>query len=415
MGVRFMSRLAMVVLCLGGLVALPVRSWGTAASPNPPIHIGMLGPFTGFEADLGAAIAHGARAGQLAVNDAGGVLGRQVRLDAGDTEGSGGQEAVEAINALLNFFHVVAIIGPEDMEYYPVRPIFTQFQIPTIVQGGDVSLDHETTPYFWRDSPSDSVMTVAMALYAHRQGYTRAAMMMLTERSAQTMRDPLRKAFEKLGGTIVADVSIQPGQTSYRSEVLKVINARPQVIFTETDPPSAAVMFANFRELNNLAIPFIGTDLTAGDAYLQAITYKVAHDHLTSVAGASAESKDAFERYYARLYPGREPLANSNYAYDALVSLALAIDQAGSTDGPKINAAMTMVTNPPGTKCTDYAACLRLLKTGVKIKYEGASGSLVYNKYHNVFGAFGALHVDGNGRLQWIAIMSDAELAEAAP
>jgi branched-chain amino acid transport system substrate-binding protein len=409
-----MSRIAAAAVCLGVLAGLPARSWGTAAPPAP-VHIGMLGPFTGFEADLGAAIVQGSRTAQLTVNEAGGILGRPLHLDAGDTEGSGGQEAVEAINSLIHFFHVVAIIGPEDMEYFPVRPIFTQFQIPTIVQGGDVSLDHETTPYFWRDSPSDSVMTVAMALYARRAGYTRAAMMMLTERSAQTMRDPLRRAFEKLGGTIVADVSLQPGQTSYRSEVLKVINARPQVIFTETDPPSAAVMFANFRELDNLAIPFIGTDLTAGDAYLQAITYKVAHDHLTSIAGASPTSNAAFERYYHRVYPGRDPVANASYAYDALVSVALAIDQAGSTEGPKINAAMTMVTNPPGTTCNDYAACLALLKTGAKIKYAGASGSLVYNKYHNVFGAFGALRIDAQGRLQWIAIMNDSELAEAAP
>jgi branched-chain amino acid transport system substrate-binding protein len=414
MGGTSMSRIAAAVLCLGVVAGLPARSWGTGAPPSP-VRIGMLGPFTGFEADLGAAIAQGSRTAQLAVNEAGGVLGRPLHLDAGDTEGSGGQEAVEAINSLINLFHVVAIIGPEDMEYYPVRPIFTRFQIPTIVQGGDVSLDHETTPYFWRDSPSDSVMTVAMALYARKAGYTRAAMIMLTERSAQTMRDPLRRAFEKLGGTIVADISLQPGQTSYRSEVLKVINARPQVIFTETDPPSAAVMFANFRELNNLAIPFIGTDLTAGNAYLQAITYQVAHDHLTSIAGASPASKGVFERYYRRLYPGKDPVANAGYAYDAVVSVALAIDQARSTEGPKINAAMTMVTNPPGTTCNDYAACLALLNTGAKIKYEGASGSLVYNKFHNVFGAFGALRMDEQGRLRWIAIMKDSELAEATP
>jgi len=407
-------RIATGIRCAGLIAAVLALAPGASAFTGAPIPFGMLGPFTGFEADLGAAIVQGSKAAQLAVDEAGGILGRELVLVPSDTEGDV-QDAEGAINFLIGPSHVVVIIGPETMEYYTVRPMFTRAQIPDLMQGGDVSLDHETDPYFWRDSPSDSVLTVAMALYAHRQGYTRAAMMMEAERSAQTMKDPLTKTFAKLGGQIVADVTIQPGATSYRSEVLRLIDAKPQVIFIETDAVSAGVLFANFRQLNNLAIPFIGTDVTAGDDYLKAITYQVAHDHLTSVYGISTSGRGMFEQYYGRLYPDREPLANSNYAYDAVVSAALAIDQAGSTDGARINAAMMTVTNPPGTPCTDYATCLGLLRAGTKIKYEGASGSLVYNQYHNVFGRFGALRMDAHGQLQWAAVMSEEELAAAAP
>ena len=76
---------------------------------------------------------------------------------------------------------------------------------------------------------------------------------------------------------------------------------------------------------------------------------------------------------------------------------------------------MMTVTNPPGTPCADYATCLGLLRAGTKIKYEGASGSLIYNQYHNVFGTFGALRMDAHGRLQWVAVMSEEELAAVAP
>jgi len=411
---RDVGRIARVLACLGAIAGVLACAPGVSALTNPPIPFGMLGPFTGFEADLGAAIVQGSKTAQLTINEAGGILGRALALVASDTEGDA-EDAEGAINFLIGPNHVVVIIGPETMEYYTVRPIFTRFQIPCMMQGGDVSLDHETDPYFWRDSPSDSVLTVAMALYAHKQGYTRAAIMMSSERSAQTMEGPLTRAFERLGGKIVADVAIQPGQTSYRSEVLRLIGAHPQVIFTETDPASAAVMFTNFKQLNNLAIPFIGTDLTAGDSYLQAITYPVAHDHLTSVYGISVTGRGVFEQEYHRLYPDREPLANANYAYDAVISAALAIDQAGSTDGPKINAAMMRVTNPPGTACDDYAHCLRLLRAGTKINYEGASGALDYNQYHNVFGTFGVLRMDAQGRLQWVAVMTESELRAAAP
>jgi ABC-type branched-subunit amino acid transport system substrate-binding protein len=405
---------ARAVTCLGVVLGVLAFAPGTAAFQGPPVHIGLLGPLTGFETDLGTAIVQGSTAAQLAVNEAGGVLGRELVLDAADTKGDAG-DAVPAVNKLIGVDHVAALIGPEDMEYYAVRPLFTRSHIPDIMQGGSVTLDHETNPYFWRDSPSDSVLGVAMALYAHRLGYTRAAVMMVAEQSAQTLKAPLVEAFHKLGGAVAADITIQPGQTSYRSEVLRLISAHPQVIFTETDAASAGVIFANFKELNDLAIPFIGTDVTAGDEYLRALTYPVAHDHLISIAGASVAGRGYFQRYYGRLYPGREPLANANYAYDAVISVALAIDRAGSTDGPQINAAMMTVTSPPGTPCEDYADCLRLLRAGTKIKYEGASGSLDYNRYHNVFGAFAAFRVDLRGGEHQIAVMSESELAEAAP
>ncbi|HKV45705.1 MAG TPA: ABC transporter substrate-binding protein [bacterium] len=408
--------MVIAVGCIAAVACLLAYAPGTAAFTGSPVHIGMLGPFTGPRSDLGAAIIQGTKVAQAAINDAGGVLGRELTLDSADTIGDAA-DAVPAINKLIGAGHVVAIIGPETAEYFAVRPIFTRSKIPDEMQGGDVSLDHEPNAFFWRDSPSDSVLSVAMALYAWKLGYKTAATMMYTEESAQTLKPPLIKTFQKLGGKIVADVNIQGGQTSYRSEVLKLISAHPQVIFTQTDPATAAVLFANFKQLNNLAIPFIGTDLTGGDDYLKAVTYAAAHDHLISVYGTSVTGKgnDVFAKYYGKLYPGKEPLANANYAYDAAVSVALAIDKAGSTDGAKINAAMISVTNPPGTKCYAYADCLKLLKAGSKINYEGASGSLDYNKFHNVFGPYGAFRVDMQGKEQQITLMSEADLAKAAP
>lgn len=402
-----------IVLAAAFLGYVPGTS---AAFSGSAVHFGMLGPFTGPRSDLGAAIVQGSKAAQLAVNGAGGILGRQMVLDAADTLGDAA-DAVPAINKLLGADRAVVLIGPETAEYFAVRPIFTRFKVPDQMQGGDVTLDHETNAFFWRDSPSDSVLSVAMALYAYQKGYRRAAVMMYTEESAQTLKPPLIKTFQKLGGKIVADVNIQGGQTSYRSEVLKLINAKPEVIFTQTDPATAAVLFANFKQLNNLKIPFIGTDLTGGDDYLKAVTYQAAHDHLISVYGTSVEGKgnDAFVSFYHKLYPGKEPLANANYAYDSVISSALAIDKAGSTDGLKINAAMTQVTNPPGTKCFDYAGCLALLKAGKKINYEGASGTLDYNQYHNVFGPYGAFQVDLKGKESQIAFMTEPQLAKAAP
>jgi branched-chain amino acid transport system substrate-binding protein len=191
------------------------------------------------------------------------------------------------------------------------------------------------------------------------------------------------------------------------------------VIFTQTDSATAAVMFHNFKELDNLAIPFVGTDVTGGDDYLKAITYQVAHDHLISIYGTSVSgaAADEFNKDFTAMFGStQQPLANANYAYDSVISQALAIVKANSINGSDINNAMKSVTNPPGTQCYTYASCLSLLKAGTKINYEGASGPLDYNQYNNTFGPYGAFQQDpASGQQQQIQTMSAAELAAATP
>jgi len=200
--------------------------------------------------------------------------------------------------------------------------------------------------------------------------------------------------------------------------VQQVINAHPDVIFTQTDAATAAVLFQNFKELNNLAIPFVGTDVTGVDEYLKAVTYAAANAHLTSVYGTSVtgQAADEFNKFFAAQFGSTaQPLANANYAYDAVISLALAVDKAGSTAGPAINAAMTAVTNLPGTQCYTYKDCLKLLNAGSKINYDGASGDLNYNQYQNVFGPYGAFQVNLSGQEQQVMLLSASDLAAATP
>jgi len=59
--------------------------------------------------------------------------------------------------------------------------------------------------------------------------------------------------------------------------------------------------------------------------------------------------------------------------------------------------------------------CLKLLKAGSKINYEGASGDLNYNNYHNVFGPYGAFQVSLSGQEQQVMLLSAADLAAATP
>ena len=412
------------LLCGGFAAALLLAACGSSTSstggklPTGPVSMGVLSCFSGPLASLGNAMLQGSQMAQKAINDAGGILGQQLQLQHADTQ-CDEADGVTAVRKLLASSNLVGIIGPETQEINAVAPIVSAAKVPTQFQGGSTAFDHNANPYLWRDSPSDSQLGVAMALYAYQKGYRSAGLLFYSDIAAQTFADPITATWAKLGGTIAVRITdLAPGQTSYRTQVQKVIAAKPDVIFTQTDAPTAAVLFKNFQELDNLAIPFVGTDVTGGDDYLKAITYPVANAHLISVYGTSVSgaATDKFNRIFAALFPGpNQPQANANYAYDAVISQALAVVKANSINGPDINAAMMSVANPPGTACYTYKTCVDLVKAGTKINYEGASGDLNFNKYNNVFGPYAAFQETLAGQQQSVQVMTAAQLGAATP
>jgi ABC-type branched-subunit amino acid transport system substrate-binding protein len=399
---------AFVLAACGGTTNTP-----TGKQPSGPVTMGVLSCFTGSLASLGAAMLQGSQVAAQTINANGGILGQQLVITHADTQCDEADGAV-AVRQLLAANQVVGIIGPETQEINAVAPIVTSAKVPTQFQGGSTLFDKNTNQYLWRDSPSDSQLGVAMALYGYNKGYRKADLIFYSDIAAQTFPPPITATFKKLGGTVVKSYTIAPAQTSYLTTVQQVIADGPDVIFTQTDAPTAAVLFRNFKSLDNLAIPFIGTDVTGGDDYLKAITYQVAHDHLISIYGTSVTGAAADE--FNKLVGNQPALANANYAYDSVISQALAIDKANSISGPDVNAAMTSVTNPPGTACYTYKTCLDLIRAGTKINYEGASGPLDYNQYHNVFGPYGAFQQDpSTGQQVQLATMDAAALGKATP
>jgi ABC-type branched-subunit amino acid transport system substrate-binding protein len=393
-------------------------SSGGGSTSGGPITYGVLSCFTGRLASLGQAMLQGSQVAVSEINSAGGVLGRKLQLATGDT-GCDVADGVTATNQMLTK-NVSGVIGPETQEINGIEPILDANHIVDEFQGGDTARDHQSDPYFFRDSPSDSQLGVAMALYGHQQNYTRAVMLFYSDPAAQTFLKPVSDTFTKLGGTILKTIIVTPDQSSYLSQVREAIAAHPQVIFTQEDPPTAAVLFREFGQLGGGSIPWIGTDVTSGSDFLKAITYPVAHNVLTSVYGTSVTgtANTAFINLFNQIFPNQKaagPLANANYAYDAVISLALADDYAKATNGTTVAHDMTKVTNPPGTACYTYASCLALIKAGKKINYEGASGDLDYNQYNNTFGPYGAFKASTSGLEQQAYVMSAQALAAATP
>lgn len=386
--VAFLSMMSMLIsVSCGG---------SSTATSTAPIVMAMIGPLTGQYAPFGTPLLEGAETAAKVINDNGGILGRKLQIDQIDTIGDPG-DAVTALNKEIATGQPVALIGPISLEINAVKGIFDRHHIVDGLNAGSSAFDNNTDPWLWRCNASDSQLSVAEATLAQEKGYKTAVAMISTLGGTLAQAPPLQKAFETLGGTWLGTIPINNGQVSYRSEVQKVINLHPDVIFSNYDPGTGAVIFNNFQELDNLAIPFIGADVTSAPEFIKAVGPAVAKAHMLSVQGSDAltSSGQAYAAAYQALL-GHAPLSGASYAYDCAMSFALAMDKAGTSDPNKWVNDITNVTNPPGTQVNDYKTALADLKAGMKINYEGVSGPMDFDKYHNVAGAWDVMQATGN-------------------
>ena len=221
MRTRYVAGAGVTLACC--LTVPLLAATGTAnAALSGSVQIGVEGAMTGTYASVGTGLWQGANAAAAEINAQGGLLGHKIVLNQGDDVDDPG-DAVPVITKLVNVDHIAGLVGPASITLPVVQPIVTQNKIPTMFQGGTTTFDNNKDPWLWRPSPSDNELGRAMAAYALLKHYKRAALMFASIATAQTLEGVVKSAYQKNGGKIVSSVTIQTGQTSYRSEVQKVI------------------------------------------------------------------------------------------------------------------------------------------------------------------------------------------------
>lgn len=405
-------RLCAAVVSLVTLAACG-SSGGGSGSGTSSLPVGGLTLLTGEFASFGKGALQGMQAGVKEVNDAGGVMGHPLNLIVADST-SDPVDAVPAAVKLVNVNHVLFENGVAGPLADATVSIFSRAKTPFLTPGGDVNFDKNTNPYVWRLTPSDSQLGVAMALYAQKQGFHRAALMFTNNSTSAGLADVVRKTVAGLGGSVVSSITLQPDLSSYQSEVSKTLASHPDVILIEMDAATAGVVFRQMKGQNGLSVPLVGTDEDIGADFLKAVTAPVAKKALVSIQGGTFQSPAAAVFATAvKAVSKDQPLANAEYTYDGMIIAALAMDAAKATTREGVNKGIPMVTADGGTPVYSYQQGLDALKAGKRITYIGASGPFNYNQNHNVFGPFIAVKASPSGTYTTVATLSPADLESA--
>jgi branched-chain amino acid transport system substrate-binding protein len=363
------------------------------------LNIGVIYPYTGANADQGAVGMAGCLAGIAQVKAAGGVLGHQFTCKPFDTKGDPA-DAVPAANQMMASASPVMVIGASD-DAVATAPIVTGQHVVNFATIGDPHFDTQTNPYFYRLTPSDALQGVALGYWAATHNLKSAAAAFTSDLGAQTSVPPLRTEYAKLGGKFTADVKLAPGQSSYRTEISQLISSHPDAIISEMDPQSSTTFLSEYKQLKGSLPQIIGTQRTSNSDWIQAVlggigqaTFVKSIRAITPYVALSGPGYGLFKKeLLAQSGPVKNPgqYVGQPYAisdYDAVAITALAMTMAKSTTPSVYNSDITKVTAPGGTVVHTYAAGLAALKAGKTITYVGASGPLVFNKYHSAERAF---------------------------
>jgi ABC-type branched-subunit amino acid transport system substrate-binding protein len=379
---------------IGAVLAL--SACGTSSSS---VNFGQIADFTGVGA---AVIAYGnasVLSSEYAINAAGGILGKKVVNVPVDTK-SDPADGLVAVNRALATSKIVAVNGPTTDTAPIVIPILTRQHIITMCPCGNPQYDRATDPYFWRLVPPDPVGGETMSLYAKHHGYTRVAAVFGSDSGSQGDLPGVLFGVKATHLQLVAKVGLTPDQTSYRTQVEQLIAAKPQVIFTESDGPTAATFFGELKQLGS-QVPIYGTNATLQSPYLKAVATAIGSANLAKYymaeANANAPTSPAVHAYNNAVthVSGKLPKPLSQWLnnsfveanYDGFIMIALAMQASHSTNPAVANAWIPKVTQagPGKTLVYSYAQGVTALKAHKSIEYVGAAGPIRFDTWHNSF------------------------------
>lgn len=391
--VRGAAALAVVLL----VSACGASSNSGSSTKLSPVVFAVVAPFTGPDASFGPFGTAGCAPAVKLINQAGGVLGHQAKCQIVDTRGDPADAVPAARNLVATTPNLAGIVGPTSDEAVAIAPILNAAKVPFFSTTGQAIFNHNTYPYYYRLTPADDVAGYGMALWAHERGYTRAAAVFGNDIGSQGTIPTLVRGFTKLGGTIVINEKLALDQTSYRTEVQRMVAAHPQVIFTEVDPQTATTFFSELKQLHGL-LPIIGADPTVDPNWFKSVSAAIGANTLNKLFTAenpsAVSSGPAWQVYSKALMaskatvPDPASYTTSGYAesrYNSVNLMALAMIAAKSVKPSVFHPYLVKLTQPkPGAvKVYTFKQGKDALTSGKQIQFIGLGAPIIFDKWHN--------------------------------
>ena len=319
------------------------------ADAAEPIKIGVVSTLTGPYAEWGTFQVNGLKLALEEIQKAGGILGRQVELRIEDNA-STNPGTVLAFTKLFTDPEIKGIVGPiASTQIQAASPAIAKAGIPTMIGGTDPSLTRINNKWVFRARPNDLYSSKVIAGFGVNTLKVRKwAIVHATDAFGQGGAKALTEELQALGITPVLDQGYTSNSQDFAPVVLAIKKSGAEALGTYMTVPSDQAIFAKQLRQLGVNIQWIGSPTTAA-----VTTRTLAGEALYgsyAVADFNAEANEAARDYTKRYYEryGLYPDNFSSWAYDSLHILALAMNNAKSTEPEAVRKAILAIKGYKG-------------------------------------------------------------------
>jgi ABC-type branched-subunit amino acid transport system substrate-binding protein len=366
-----------------------------------PAKIGATLSLTGSYATFGPPISNAAALAIEQMNAAGWRVGDCSKLEYivrdDQTQPSVG---VDAARRLVDVDAVPAMVGP--ISSGVTGPILSSvtvekgvLMVPSASSSptfSEMAREGKLNGLFYRVQPSDALQAVAIAKMAWDAGNRNIAIVHLNNDWGNNLSKQFALTFKAMGGTVSSQVAYNAEQASYRAEVNKVLDSKPQSAFIISTVIDGSKILRDWIALGGtqkLMFPVGMNDAKLieqiGEQYLKEAWFVSPGAPLPNSRAVFYEAYE--KRYGLQAGKGVGPGRDTGYDAAALISLAMMAAK-DYKNGKTIAMAMGRVTDPNGTPITatveDFKKAVQLLAEGKSVRYVGASGAVVHDKFGDV-------------------------------
>jgi len=327
-----MKKLLSLLIAVSFLFAAPALAKDT-------LKIGLMCPLTGSWASEGQDMKQILELLADQVNNAGGLLGKDVEVVVGD---DGGDPRTAALAAQrLATRDVAGVIGTYGSSITEAsQNIYAAAKIIQIANGSTaIRLTEKGLKYFFRTCPRDDEQGRVAVETILGQGYERVAILHDNTTYAKGLADEANGRLEDEDADVVFFDALTPGEQDYNTILTKMKATNPDVVFFTGYYPEAGLLLRQKTEMG-WDVPFIGGDANNNPDLVKIAGKKAAQGFyfLSPPVPQDLPTKEAqeFLAAYEERYDSTPGSIWAVLAGDGFRVLVKAIEETESTDSDKI-------------------------------------------------------------------------------
>lgn len=291
------------------------------------IKIGAVLPLTGEGTpDQGQASQKGIMLAEKQLNAVGGINGKKIQVIFEDSQ-CNPNKAVTAMQKLVQVDRVVAVIGDIcDSVTASIIPIAEDNKVVLITPGSTSPKISDAGDYIFRFWFSENDLGALTASRIHDFGYKKIGIFYINNEWGYAQRDAVSSKFESFGGQIVAKNAVNPGDSDFRTLLLKAEESKPDAYYIGVFPDSLVIILRQMKELGINKTVFSHGGLVGSTQVLN-----LGGQLLEGIIAPFVDSPSSdFQKAFADKY-GQKPGITADSAYDAMNVLGLVMRKFGTT------------------------------------------------------------------------------------